>query len=399
MPSLKPHINFHKRAHATEKMNRNNICFSTLFGYTISMVLKTTDRCWKTFGFGRYLLNALIGKPFLVFFNYFLFLLDNVFYKDYQKINLVKPVFITGHPRSGTTFLHRLLSQTEEFTCFEFWNTVFSSLVARKILSPIDRIIKNRSQDAVFVKESGHFISWNSIEEEEFLLLGCYNSPMASLFTGLAFGKEDFWDLFYFDEQPKILNNEIMKYFTGCLKRQVYYLGRKQILAKMPYAMLRFQSFIKAFPDAKFVYLIRSPLDVVPSYLSLIRAILDDLWGLGNIPPSLLELIYKRIYDQSIRYYQWVDELEDKGILNPNQFMTLPYNLLKTDLTKALSLFSEFTEIRFSDKLKNEILKLSKKQKTYQREHQNMALEDFGFSRDSVLQDFDFVFDKYGFDK
>ena len=79
--------------------------------------------------------------------------------------------------------------------------------------------------------------------------------------------------------------------------------------------------------------------------------------------------------------------------------MTLPYNLLKTDLTKALSLFSEFTEIRFSDKLKNEILKLSKKQKTYQREHQNMALEDFGFSRDSVLQDFDFVFDKYGFDK
>lgn len=380
-------------------MNKTRFFYSTLFGHILSMVLKTTDRCKETFGFGRFVLNALIGKPFLMFINYFLFLLDNAFYKDYRKINLVKPVFITGHPRSGTTFLHRLLCLTEEFSDFEFWHTVFSSLVARKLLSPLDRLLKKRSKDVVFVKNSGHFISWNSIEEEEFLLLGCYNSPMASLFSGLAFGKEDFWDIFYFDNQPEVLRNETMKYFAGCLKRQVYSTERKQVLAKMPYAMLRIQSLLKTFPDAKFVYIIRSPYEVLPSYLSLIRAILDSLWGLGNIPPSILAGIYNRIYAQSIRYYHWVDDIEKKGVLPPDQFMTLSYSLLETDLTKAMHLFSQFTQIRISDKLQAEIQKQAEKQKTYHREHQNLALEDFGFSRQCVARDFRFVLDKYGFEK
>jgi hypothetical protein len=167
----------------------------------------------------------------------------------------------------------------------------------------------------------------------------------------------------------------------------------------MPYAMLRIQSLLKTFPDAKFVYIIRSPYEVLPSYLSLIRAILDSLYGLGNIPPPILDGIYNRIYAQSIRYYQWVDEIEKKGVLPPDQFMTLSYSLLETDLTKAIHLFSQFTQIRISDKLQAEIQKQAEKQKTYHREHQNLALEDFGFSRQCVARDFCFVLDKYGFEK
>jgi omega-hydroxy-beta-dihydromenaquinone-9 sulfotransferase len=370
-----------------------------LFRHHLSLIMETTRRCRSTFGFGRFLMNALIGRPLLIFLNQFFLLLDIAFFPGYRKIKLIKPIFITGHPRSGTTFFHRMLSQTDEFANYEFWQTVFPSLIARKLLAPIDRFIKRKSSDAVFVKNSGHFISWSSIEEEEFLFLGCYNSPWAMLFTGLAFGEEDFWELFYFDNQPSGLRKAIMTYFKGCLKRQSYYLKKKQILSKIPYAMLRAESLIETFPDAKFVYLIRSPYEVIPSYLSLIRAILDDLWGLKNLSDPLLKTIYQRLYAQSIRYYQWIDVLENKKALFPDHFLTIPYNQLRDNLPGVLDRFLDFTDVQISEELRNQILKQSKKQKSYQRQHQNLSLEDFGFTKEDILHDLEFVFDMYGFEK
>ena len=129
---------------------------------------------------------------------------------------------------------------------------------------------------------------------------------MATLFLPLAFGAQDHWELFYFEKQPEALKNEMMRLFEGCLKRQVYFLKKSQVLAKMPYAMLRFQSIITHFPDAKFVYLIRSPYETIPSYLSLIREILARFWSIEQLSETQVRRIYQRAYEQSIRYYQWV---------------------------------------------------------------------------------------------
>lgn len=367
--------------------------------YEIEIAFKSAIRSWQAVGMNEQFIVQLIGRPSLLLFNKLAFHLDNVFCPAIHQTKVLNPVFITGHPRSGTTFFHRLLSQTDEFSCFEFWHTMFSSLIARKIFSPVEQFLRNKRTNKVLIKESGHYISLNSIEEEEFLLFNRFHSPMTSLFSPLAFSSEDHWDMFYFDEQPDALRNELIRYVEGCFQRQIVYLGRKQVLAKMPYAMLRVKSFLEVFPDAKFIYLIRSPYEVIPSFLSLIRAIHDNFRGLDNISPYLMNTIYNRIYEQSLRYYRRVEALENQGVLNSKQFMILPYDLLKTDLQRAVDNFLKFTGMDISQKLKAKIRMQAEKQRSYSGEHQNLPLEYFGFSTEKLKKDFGFVIDKYGFEK
>lgn len=379
-------------------MRKSNAQSNTMLRHEISMSWETIVRCWKTFGMDKKMLAPLFVKPAFLFMNRLSFALDNFYFDQLKETDVPNPVFITGHPRSGTTFLHRMLTQTGEFACFEFWHTIFPSLISRYAFSPFERFLRKMGKGDVLFKNSGHYTSLNSIEEEEFLLLGCCNSPMTTLFTALAFGTDDYWDIFHFEKQPTVLKKQTIVYLKECFKRQIYYSGRKQILAKMPYAMLRFESLLHVFPEAKFIYLIRSPHEVVPSYLSLIRAILDSYWGLHHLSPSLLKTIYKRVYLQSIRYYEWIEALEDKGVLNPKQFLILPYHQLKTDLAGILTVFLAFTGIQIGDNLRHQIMKQAEKQKVFKREHQNLPLEDFGFSTHCVDRDFSFVIDKYNFD-
>jgi len=49
-------------------------------------------------------------------------------------VKIENPVFIIGHPRSGTTFLHSILTPTEEFLIFKDWELNHPSLTMRKIL-------------------------------------------------------------------------------------------------------------------------------------------------------------------------------------------------------------------------------------------------------------------------
>lgn len=46
--------------------------------------------------------------------NAFLRMLDHLFFPGFKKVEVKRPVFIIGHPRSGTTFIHKLFTQTDE---------------------------------------------------------------------------------------------------------------------------------------------------------------------------------------------------------------------------------------------------------------------------------------------
>ena len=55
----------------------------------------------------------------------------------YRKTPVDRPVFIVGNPRSGTTFLHRLLlGSGDDLAAFELWEMLFPAITARKVLGP-----------------------------------------------------------------------------------------------------------------------------------------------------------------------------------------------------------------------------------------------------------------------
>lgn len=167
----------------------------------------------------------------------------------------------------------------------------------------------------------------------------------------------------------------------------------------MNYSGMRIQSILETFPDAKFIYLIRSPLETIPSHLSLDRNAFDHRWGLKNIPVSRLQRYYKRRYDYDVRFYRYIEDVIDSGILSPSQFITLSYDLLKNDFRKAIGVVLSFTGIEVKDELRKSILEQTQNQKLYRPLHQNLTLEDFGLTKEKITEDLSFIFDRYGFKK
>ena len=108
-----------------------------LFRAMLKIYYRILISTWKTFGFGVIFLRWLLLGPLFVFFTNLTLFLDNIFFPQYRKVEVKNPVFIIGHPRSGTTFLHRLLTQTNDFAVFQLWHILLPSLTARVLLKPI----------------------------------------------------------------------------------------------------------------------------------------------------------------------------------------------------------------------------------------------------------------------
>ncbi|MBC2694299.1 MAG: sulfotransferase [Desulfobacteraceae bacterium] len=371
-----------------------------MFLFKLKIYLRILTASWSTFGFNKEFLRFLFIRPVMLLFNSITLFLDNIFFPEYRRIKIEKPIFIIGHPRSGTTFLHRLLTQSQEFAVFEFWQLLFPSLVARKILAPfIMSRIKKGKNTFYYPKSIGHKMTLGSIEEEELLFYHIFNTQFIAIQTSLGLGNKDFMDLVYSDNQPKNVRQKTIQFFKQCLQRQIYYLGKKQILTKMNHSAFRIQSLLEAFPDAKIIYLVRSPYETISSHLSLDRNVLDFQWGLKKIPANRLQRYFERRYHYDVQFYQYIENLISKGIFNPSQFMTLSYDLLKNDLGKAIQTILEFTGLEISQELRKKIQEQIKTQSSYRRKHRNLELKEFGLSKERIARDLSFIFDKYGFKK
>ena len=63
--------------------------------------------------------------------------LDHLFYPRHRTQPIDRPIFVIGNPRSGTTFLHRLLLGAGGMAAFELWEMLFPAITARKLLGRI----------------------------------------------------------------------------------------------------------------------------------------------------------------------------------------------------------------------------------------------------------------------
>jgi hypothetical protein len=367
--------------------------------FKLKMQLRILVATLSTFGVGKELFNYSVRRPLRILFNDVTLFLDNIFFPSYRSVDVKRPIFIIGHPRSGSTFLHRLLTQTDEYAVFRFWEIAFPSLTARKIVRPLIQRLVAKQKDTIFPKEVGHELKFSSVEEEEVLFDQWYNTQFVNAMTPLAFGSWDFAELVYSDRQPQRIRDRTLELFRQCLQRQIYYTGKEQIITKMNYSGLRIRSLLHTFPDAKIIYLVRSPYETIPSHLSLHRNIFDYTYGLQRIPATRLRHYYERRYYYNVEYYRYVERLLEDGAVGPSQVLTVSYDMLLSDLRRAISLILEFTGLQVSEELRRNIDEVASRQGTYRRKHENLPLEEFGLTREKIAQDLGFVFAKYGFPK
>ncbi len=365
--------------------------------HVLRVYVKIVVAAYRIFGFGRVLAQWLFVMPACFLFTRLTLFLDNIFFPGYRKAEVRSPVFLIGHPRSGTTFLHRLLTQTDDYVVFEFWHLIFPSLTARKMLKPVIDLLKKKGKDVVFPASCGHELKLGSIEEEEVLFCQNLDSQFVTLFSPVGFHEKDYDELCHHDtDAHRTLS---VRFFRDCLKRQVYYTGKKTVLTKMNYSTMRIQTLLEVFPDAKIVYLARSPLETIPSHLSLHARMFGHVFGEGAIPESTMKKYMERRYRHNVELYRYFYDLRNKGVLSDGQVLEVNYADLFDNLKEVLREIVAFTGIEVSSELQAKFEEQYEKQKSFKRKHKNMSIRDFGLSEDGIRADLDFIFERYRFDE
>ncbi|HKZ41951.1 MAG TPA: sulfotransferase [Candidatus Hodarchaeales archaeon] len=391
----------------------------------LRMYLKILRSTLKTFGVGLWFFYYFFKIPAILIYIHLSMFLDNIFFPRYRRVKIEKPVFIVGHPRSATTFLHKILTQTEEYATFKHWELNNPSLTVRKLLRHstklqmlfslafdlrfshyrLIRAIRNarkKKADEARGKEISRAVETHKEEleaiaqEEEFLFQLILDSQFLSIVTPLGFVKEGYRELCFNDDQPH--QEKSVRFLENCFKRQIYYTGNKQVVAKMNFSLFRIKTLLKRFPDAKFIYMVRSPVETIQSHFSLHRELLDRFFGLNNIGEERLKQYFEHRYRNNLLFYRHYENLINNNEIPSDKIMEITYPSIRNDLAGVLQQFRDFTGIRFSPELEQKLKDQAGNQSSYKRPHENLRLETFNLTEEKIRSDFDFVYKRHELD-
>ncbi len=340
---------------------------------------------------------AIFGLMLHTLFTFVCLRLDCFFFPGFRRIKVQRPVFIIGHPRSGTTFIHHLFTQTGEMAAFKAWHILFPALTARVLLKPIIDYFIRRKKTVLLPAETGHLIALDKVEEEEMLFLHLHDTQFITVGTPLGLLEDDFRDLRFHDLQPRSRRLASVAFLKECFQRQIYHTGNSQIFSQTHFSTHRLKTLLEVFPDALFIYMHRLPEETLPSYFSLNYNTLDTIWGLKRLPAQRVLASFERRYQASLELYRYFHDLWRSRAIDHSKVLIIPYAALGNDLTATFEKIIAFTGITPSRKLRDMVEQQVRRQKCYQREHRVKKLEEFGIDSSRLRTDFDFLYEEKDF--
>jgi hypothetical protein len=242
------------------------------------------------------------------------------------------PIFVIGHWRTGTTLLHDLFSVDPNLaypTTFEcFFPHHF--LLTERVLSRVMRKLlpKKRPQDDVPV-------GFDRPQEEEFGMMMLGEGTPYITHAWPRFGPAD-TEYLDFKGVPEAEQKKWSDAYTWFYRRLLLKHG-KPLVMKTPANAARLKLLTKLFPDARYVYLARNPLNVFPSTVKLWRA-LYSVQGLHN-PPNLDPWLDDYVLDMFARLTE--DYEEDRHLIPEGRLIELRYeDFIKDPLTAMRDIYA-----------------------------------------------------------
>jgi len=258
------------------------------------------------------------------------------------------PLFILGHPRSGTTFLHYVLSKDPELafsstyevmTPHQFLTMGWLWRSLYKLAMPSTRPMDNLKMGADLPLE------------EEFALSLMSN---ASMMNGFYFPKR--W-LFYLRKYALFENGSEAdvatwkRHFLYFLKKLTVKHGNKRLLIKSPGNTSRIKQILELFPEAQFIHIHRNPYEVYVSFERLFEKLIPVV-GLQQVSREDVSLCvlecYKGMMGKYLEYRALIPEKQlcefrfDEFIDKPLQLLEAAYQHLgKENFAEARPFFKE----------------------------------------------------------
>jgi omega-hydroxy-beta-dihydromenaquinone-9 sulfotransferase len=256
-------------------------------------------------------------------FNSVLAGLDRVVYG--RKVDAVElkepPLFILGHWRSGTTFLHELMIRDPAhtyFTTYQCFTPHHFVLTEKWIVPWIDLFVPDqRPMDNMAA-------GWDRPMEDEFALqsLGVPTPYLCAMFPNRGEVYPEYLSLRDLPEaERERWKRELLQFCKRASLRD-----NRRLVIKSPAHTARVRTLLEMFPDAKFVHISRDPYALFRSTVGLwrslnaeegLQALRDESW----VRPFVIDSL-QRMYEAY---------LQDRELLGADQLIELRYEDLVDD--------------------------------------------------------------------
>ena len=221
------------------------------------------------------------------------------------------PVFILGHWRSGTTFVHNVLSCDKHFGYCTTYQTVFPHLM----MFGQSFFKKNMSWLMPDKRPTDNMdLAVDLPQEEEFAL----SNMMPYTYYNFWFYPKhqlEYCDKYMLFEDIDPAELKVWEEtFTKLIKISLWNTGGTQFLSKNPPHTGRVAELVKMFPNAKFIYLMRNPYTVFESTRSFFTNTIEPL-RLQDISKEELEQNILSVYAKLYHKYEADKHLIPEGNL------------------------------------------------------------------------------------
>lgn len=329
------------------------------------------------------------------------FLLDELLFRGYRRIEVRQPMFIVGVPRSGTTLLHRVLAKdTQRFTTFNlgelllapsiservFWGAL--GWIDRRLGRPVARLFAWLERSFLGGLDAIHFSSLAEPEEDYFALLPVF----ACFLLILPFpGSKKVWQLARFDTSLDAdERRRIMAFYKGCLQRHLYIHGPDKILlSKNPSFTSMIGSLRETFPDCRVICNVRTPLETVPSLLSSMREGTRFFYGERHE-----DVLRDRLTDMVRHYYE--HSLGTLPFWPPEQHVFVKMGDLEKQLQPTVERIYRRFELPLSEPYRAALEEEHRRALAYRSRHQ-YSLNEFGIDPSHIVEDHRYVFEYFDF--
>jgi hypothetical protein len=235
-----------------------------------------------------------------------------------RRVEVKDPVFIVGYSRSGTTYLHYLLSKDPALNYCATYQVLmphiflsmglFLQAFFKKVL-PSKRLMDNMKMGAGLPKE------------EEFAMAALSE---ASIVNGYYFPKNimRYFKRYVLFDQGEKYKKEWQTNFLFYLKKVSYRTPEKTLLIKSPLNTGRIQEILELFPNARFIHIHRNPYEVYYSNEKLYESILPAL-AFHKVSDAEIERFILDSYRYTYQKY-----LRELSLIPAGNLTTLSYHEL-----------------------------------------------------------------------
>lgn len=329
-----------------------------------------------------------------------MYALDRLTRPAIKKKSVEKPVFIIGSFRSGSTFLQRMMGKDiETFSSGTTWEMMFApSVSGRKLVrgifivdrwfgKPLRRIL-SWAEEKVFHTETSHAMGLKHHEEDEAFFIHTYASPFIFFVNPFLDESIKFYE--YDRRENTRQKRRSMRYYRAVIQRHMFaHPESRYYLSKSPTFSSRASSLLSEYPDARFVYLARNPLDVLPSLMRWFT----EVWN--SIEKPGIRFPYRDFVVDFVHHW-YVDTLKELEKFPSEQVKIVRYDDLVADPFHTVESIYAWLDIEMPGEYR-EVLSHEKARAKKHWRPKNHSLEVDGFSTSEIYERFKPVFDRFSF--